>query len=64
MKYFTLYGPGQLFVSLAVMILGMHIIALSSIGYLPEKYLIVGSVSVFTSLILVMLNIRSHIVTW
>lgn len=62
LKFTSLYGSMQLFISLAVMVLGAHIIMLSSVDSLSSSYLVAGSVAVGASLLLIMLNLRKRIV--
>lgn len=58
MKVISMYGPFQLFLSVAVIVLGAHIIILSSMEALPNAYAGVGIMVVTVAVLLAMLNMR------
>ncbi len=61
LKFTSLYGTLQLFVSIAVMVLGAHIIMLASIESISSSYLLAGSVAVGAALFLAVANLRKRV---
>lgn len=58
MRNISIYGPMQLFLSLAVMVMGSHLIVLASMESISLAFLMVGTIAVLSAVVLIMLNFR------
>ncbi|AKA48831.1 hypothetical protein IX51_06620 [uncultured archaeon] len=62
MKFASFYDTRLLFVSVAIMVLGAHLIILSSMEFLSSLFLVVGAASVVSAMFFIMLNIRKRVI--
>lgn len=57
----NMHGSVQLFLSLAVIVLGSHVIILASMESIPEPLFIVASVAIVMAVFTLFYNIRKYL---
>lgn len=60
-KIVNIYGPAQIFISLAVILLGMHVVILASIETIPETVTVIAFVGILAAVFTIGVNFRKSV---